>query len=81
MKTVLMIENEAHIQEMLTFFLEAEGYHAVSLSDCHQVLDYIASDKSMELVLLDWMLPYGSGLQVLKTLKKHPKHQKYRSLC
>jgi two-component system phosphate regulon response regulator PhoB len=70
MKTIFIVEDEPQIQEMLAFFLESEGFSVVGVIDFTQALSYIASKKPVDLILLDWMLPNGSGLQLLKKLKQ-----------
>lgn len=71
MKTILTIEDEPHIQEMLTFFLETEGFGVANAHDHRQAFDYLLSGQPVDLILLDWMLPNVSGLDLLKEIKQH----------
>ena len=70
MKTILTIEDEPHIQEMLTFFLEKEGFVVANAYDHRQAIDYLLSGQPVDLILLDWMLPNVSGLDLLKEIKQ-----------
>lgn len=70
---VLVVEDNEHAAYLLRQLLEHAGF-AVSLS--HDGRDAIAKLGSMEpadLVLLDLMLPYVSGYQVLIEARKHPR--------
>ena len=71
MKTILTIEDEPHIQEMLTFFLETEGFGVANAHDHRQAFYYLLSGQPVDLILLDWMLPNVSGLDLLKEIKQH----------
>ena len=73
METILTVEDEPHMQEMLTFFLESEGFNVVNVDNSTEALSYISEKKPVDLILLDWMLPHGSGLQLLKNLKCSPE--------
>ena len=69
-RTVLLVEDEAPIREMLTLVLENAGFKTIEAEDFD-----IAQEKIKEpypdLILLDWMLPGGSGVQLAKSLKQH----------
>nr|WP_086937660.1 phosphate regulon transcriptional regulator PhoB [Thaumasiovibrio occultus] len=68
-KRILVVEDEAPIREMLCFVLEQKGYHAVEAEDYDTALAKIC-EPFPELILLDWMLPGGSGINLIKHLKK-----------
>ncbi|MFI3245803.1 MAG: phosphate regulon transcriptional regulator PhoB [Ferrimonas sp.] len=67
---ILIIEDESAIREMLTFMLEQHGFRASSAADFQQGLDAII-EPYPDLILLDWMLPGGSGVQLAKTLRSN----------
>ena len=71
MSTVLVVEDEFAIQEMLSIFLKSEGFEVVCAYDYSEAGAYLSLNQPVDLVLLDWMLPKGSGLQLLKELKSH----------
>jgi len=66
---VLVVEDEAPIREMLCFVLEQKGYEPVEAADFGQALQKLV-EPFPELILLDWMLPGGSGIQLIKQLKQ-----------
>lgn len=72
MQTILIIEDEADLAELLAFNLEREGYKAVVATDGAEGLD-IAGRMLPDLVLLDLMLPGMLGTDVCKAIKKSEK--------
>lgn len=67
-KRILVVEDEAPIREMLCFVLEQKGYEAIEAQDFEDGLAKV-KEPYPELILLDWMLPGGSGIQFIKQLK------------
>ncbi|MDO6704675.1 phosphate regulon transcriptional regulator PhoB [Photobacterium sp. 1_MG-2023] len=68
-KRILVVEDEAPIREMLCFVLEQKGYQAIEAEDYDSALEKI-NEPFPELILLDWMLPGGSGINLIKHLKR-----------
>ncbi len=66
---ILIIEDEEKIARVLQLELQFEGYEAVIV---HSGADGLLAfhDEAWDLVLLDWMLPEMSGLDVLKRIRK-----------
>lgn len=69
-RRVLIVEDEAPIREMLAFVLEQNGYQPVEAEDLISAEAQL-QEPFPDLVLLDWMLPGGSGLQFAKLMKKN----------
>ena len=67
-RRILIVEDEAPIREMLSFVMEQHGYQAVEAKDYDSGLAKIA-EPYPDMVLLDWMLPGGSGIQLAKKIK------------
>lgn len=67
-KTILIVEDEPDIQELIRYHLEKEGFATVKASSGREALDIIERTHP-DLVLLDLMLPVVSGLDVLKTIR------------
>lgn len=67
-KTILVVEDEANIVDILTFNLQREGYGVLAAYDGAQGLD-LARSKKPDLILLDLMLPKLNGFDVCKTLR------------
>ena len=67
-RKILIVEDEAPIREMLSFVMEQHGYQAVEANDYQVALEKIV-EPFPDIILLDWMLPGGSGIQLAKKLK------------
>jgi two-component system phosphate regulon response regulator PhoB len=65
---VLVVEDEAAQREILTYNLEAEGY-AVAQADNGEEALLLVDEESPDLIVLDWMLPNVSGIEVCRRLK------------
>ena len=68
-KKVLVVDDEASIREMLTLALEISDFKCLEAADIHEAYRLVA-DELPDIVLLDWMLPGGSGIELLRRLKK-----------
>lgn len=68
---ILVVEDEAPIQELLQFNLERKKYH-VKVVDSGEEAIPLAADFKPDLILLDIMLPGADGLEVCKRLKADP---------
>jgi len=70
--TVLIVEDEAPLVTMLRYNLEKEGFQVSEASDGEEALVQIAERKP-DIVLLDWMLPLVSGIEVCRRLRRSPE--------
>ncbi|QQD19805.1 phosphate regulon transcriptional regulator PhoB [Spongiibacter nanhainus] len=68
-KTILIVDDEAAIREMIRVGLELAGYDCLEASDAQEAHGLIM-DKRPDLVLLDWMMPVTSGLELLRRLRR-----------
>lgn len=68
--TVLVIEDEIHILELLRYNLEAAGYKVMASENGKEGLEKALEEKP-DLVILDLMLPDMDGLEICKVLKKN----------
>jgi len=68
-KTVLIVDDEASIREMIAVALEMADYNYLEAADAKEAHSLIV-DKQPDLVLLDWMLPGTSGVELARRLKK-----------
>ncbi len=60
-RKILVVEDEAPIRDMLCFVLEQNGYQAATAEDFDSAINALV-EPYPDLVLLDWMLPGGSGV-------------------
>ncbi len=66
---ILIVEDEKPLVDMLQYNLETEGYRILSANDGEQAL-LIVKEESPSLLILDWMLPGISGLEICRRLKR-----------
>jgi DNA-binding response OmpR family regulator len=66
--TILLVDDEDAVQKLLTFPLEREGFKVVHARDGEEALTRFA-EESVDLVVLDLMLPKLDGLEVCKRLR------------
>ncbi|MDC0003037.1 phosphate regulon transcriptional regulator PhoB [Porticoccaceae bacterium] len=67
--TILLVDDEMAIRTMLCVALEAAGYNVLQAENAQQAHGIII-DRSPDLVLLDWMMPGTTGLELLRRLKR-----------
>ncbi|MCL5049076.1 MAG: phosphate regulon transcriptional regulator PhoB [Firmicutes bacterium] len=72
---ILIVEDEAPIREMLAFVMEQHGYQPIQAADYSQALEKVV-EPYPDMILLDWMIPGGSGIQLARALKSkdHTRH-------
>ena len=71
-RKVLVVEDEAAIREMLAFNLGRAGYEVLSAATGVEARSSMA-DRYPDVVLMDWMLPDMSGLELTRQLKRDPE--------
>jgi len=69
---VLIVEDEADLITLLKYNLEKENFRTIAASDGEEAL-LLAAEQVPNLVLLDWMLPLMSGLEVCRQMRRNPK--------
>jgi DNA-binding response OmpR family regulator len=69
---VLVLEDEADVRELLVLHLKREGYQVHAFEDAEEALAAIQKTK-FDLLILDWMLPKMSGLDVCKKVRTEYK--------
>ncbi len=70
--TILAVEDEPAIRDMIRYSLEREGYAVVTANDVGEARRFI-DEHSIDLALVDWMLPDASGLEFVRFLRKSPE--------
>lgn len=69
--SILVVEDEEPIQILLSYNLESEGYRVRATSQGEDVVPLIAEERP-DLVILDWMLPGMSGIEVCRLMRTKP---------
>jgi DNA-binding response OmpR family regulator len=72
LQTILIVDDEQNIRNILDFSLGSEGYRCVTAGDGEEAL-YLAQVEDPALVILDVMMPRGDGFQICQRLKRDPK--------
>ncbi|MCI7718189.1 phosphate regulon transcriptional regulator PhoB [[Pasteurella] aerogenes] len=73
-KTVLVVEDERAIREMIVLFLSQQGYQPIEAEDYQSAVNKL--NEKPKLILLDWMLPGRSGIQFIQYLRKQEETTK-----
>jgi two-component system chemotaxis response regulator CheY len=75
-KTVLLVDDDLVLRDVVQDVLEAEGYDVVPASDGHQALEFLrtseGSANAPALMILDLQMPLLNGWQVLAAMKRDP---------
>lgn len=74
MKTILAVDDEEHILELLAYNLERDGYRVLKAESGEHALELLAIEK-IDIVLLDWMLPGMDGIEVLRRIRADRDHR------
>lgn len=69
-RKVLIVDDEFAIRDMLCMALEIADFRCLEAENIHDAYTLIV-DERPDIVLLDWMLPGGSGLELLRRLKRN----------
>lgn len=68
---ILVVDDEESLREMLIYNLESEGYRTTSAENGEAGLLAVAEDPP-DVIILDWMMPRLSGIEVCRQLKIRP---------
>jgi two-component system phosphate regulon response regulator PhoB len=68
----MIVEDEASLMTMLRYNLEKEGFRVTEASDGEEALT-TADETPPDAILLDWMLPRMSGIEVCRQLRRRPQ--------
>ena len=70
-RKILAVDDEVNIVRLVQVNLERAGYTVVTANDGKEALDKVR-DENPDLVVLDVMMPYMDGFEVLQTLRRNP---------
>src|SRR6516225_4902209 len=77
---ILIVEDEEALALLLRYNLEAEGYGVETVPRGDEA-DLLLKEHSPDLVILDWMLPGLSGIELCRRLRARPRPSSCRSSC
>ena len=66
---ILVVEDETALAELIRYNLEAEGFRTTVAPDGEEAEVLLAEDR-FDLIVLDWMLPGMSGLELCRRLRR-----------
>ena len=70
--SILVVEDESALAEVLRYNLESEGFKVAVAHDGRSAMEQL-EDTHPDLVILDWMLPEMSGLDICRTMRRRPE--------
>jgi len=66
--TILTVDDDAHIRELLNFYLQREGYHSMEAEDGKVALDILKKQK-VHLAIVDIMMPHVDGYELCREIR------------
>lgn len=72
---ILVVDDEPHIGRIIQMKLERGPYRVSLVADGREALDILRGDEPIDLVLLDIMMPYVSGFDVLQEIRTYPHRE------
>ena len=69
---IMIVEDEEPLRLLLRYNLEAEGFQVVTVSRGDEV-EMVVAEEQPDLILLDWMLPGLSGIELCRRLRMRPE--------
>jgi DNA-binding response OmpR family regulator len=72
--TILLVEDEKDIRDLISFQLTADGHKVLSLENTQRALEILEDQTMVDLFMIDWMLPGPiSGLELIKVLRSQKR--------
>lgn len=72
---ILVVDDEPHIGRIIQMKLERGPYRVSLASDGSHALELLQGDEPVDLVLLDIMMPFVSGFDVLQEIRRYPHRE------
>jgi DNA-binding response OmpR family regulator len=69
-RTLLLVEDETFLRSLVAQFLRGEGFRVIEAADGRQAIETFPARGPFDLVLLDLNLPYVSGLEVCRRIRR-----------
>ncbi|MBN2142570.1 response regulator [Candidatus Woesearchaeota archaeon] len=76
-KTIMVVDDETHIVQLLQIILKEEGYNVIPVHTAKECLELLKTKKP-DLLLLDVMMPDMNGKELCKKIREDPKTKDLR---
>ena len=76
---MLIVEDEEALLDLLKFNFNKEGYKIDTATDGETALEKILY-KPPDIIILDWMLPKLSGIELCRRIRKNKEHKKRKNI-
>ena len=70
---ILVVDDESRMRKLVSDFLKKKGFSVLEAADGEEAIDIFFSDNSINLLILDIMMPKMNGLEVVKEVRKVSK--------
>ena len=70
---ILVVDDEEDIRDMLLLVLENAGMHGIAVSSAEEAQTFL-NESHVDLIVLDWMLPGISGIELTRRLKNDSRY-------
>ena len=67
---ILIVDDEQDIRRVLRLVLESRGYEVVEMEDGVSAVDYLVGDATVDLVIMDIMMPEMSGVDATVKIRR-----------
>ena len=71
--SILLVEDDAFTASLVQFMLERQQMQVTCVTDGRKALQLLAETPTFDAVLLDWLMPQVSGMEVLMKFKQSPE--------
>ncbi len=72
-RRILVADDEPHIRRVLSTLLESNFFEVDEATNGQEAIDRVNSGTPYDIVLLDLMMPFASGLDVLEKIREDPR--------
>jgi two-component system phosphate regulon response regulator PhoB len=72
---ILIVEDEKEIADLMALHLKKDGHEVLTMDNGEEAFGFLQSQKKPQLIILDWMLPGLSGLEICKRIR-HDKNNR-----
>ena len=69
---ILVVDDDPEIRKLLARYIESQGFRVLLAANCRELRDRLATNH-IDLIVLDVMLPDGSGLDMCRDLRAQPR--------